>query len=437
MSQHYNKKRRKRTADKASASPRRGKKSRRKKKRARSESYERSDSHNDKSSRSRSYSSHSNSDSLHLGRVPALYRDLDGLVDCKKGQSIRDHRYEVRALAGQGTFGTVLAVFDTKHKEEIALKVVRSVQKYLDASYVEIDILDKIRKADKQKKSHIVRLYGSFTTKINGSKHVCIAFEKCGMSLYNFIKKNAYRGFETSHILDISRQIIEAVAFCHSIHLTHTDLKLENVLLYRDAYDVVDTKEHRKYMRPQNSTVRLIDFGGATFEDQHHATIINTRQYRAPEVILGLPWSYPSDVWSCGCMMAELFTGELLFATHEDIEHIAIMKQIFGEAIPSAMVKKALKRAGATTTSKKSKSRRGDETVTIDKMFDRDGYLRWPEQSSGSESERHVRQQQSLEEMVSNRQLCELIRQCLQYDPEKRISCQDALGHAFFKGKDD
>jgi serine/threonine protein kinase len=60
----------------------------------------------------------------------------------------------------------------------------------------------------------------------------------------------------------------------------------------------------------------VIDFGGATYDDDDHkSTIINTRQYRAPEVILEVGWSFPSDLWSAGCIIAELYTGDLLFAT--------------------------------------------------------------------------------------------------------------------------
>lgn len=59
----------------------------------------------------------------------------------------------------------------------------------------------------------------------------------------------------------------------------------------------------------------VIDFGGATYEHESHASVVNTRQYRAPEVILGLRWLYPSDLWSVGCIIAELFLGDLLFAT--------------------------------------------------------------------------------------------------------------------------
>lgn len=60
----------------------------------------------------------------------------------------------------------------------------------------------------------------------------------------------------------------------------------------------------------------MIDFGGATFDnDEHKSTIVNTRQYRGPEVILETEWSYASDMWSAGCIITELYTGDLLFAT--------------------------------------------------------------------------------------------------------------------------
>ena len=65
----------------------------------------------------------------------------------------------------------------------------------------------------------------------------------------------------------------------------------------------------------RSRTRAVIDFGGATFDWEHKSVLINTRQYRAPEVILGLEWSMPSDMWSVGCIMMELYTGELLFQT--------------------------------------------------------------------------------------------------------------------------
>lgn len=61
------------------------------------------------------------------------------------------------------------------------------------------------------------------------------------------------------------------------------------------------------------SDTRLIDFGSTTFDDEHHSTIVSTRHYRAPEVILQLGWSHPCDVWSIGCIIFELYTGFTLF----------------------------------------------------------------------------------------------------------------------------
>lgn len=76
----------------------------------------------------------------------------------------------------------------------------------------------------------------------------------------------------------------------------------------------------KPYMVPRFNAIRLIDFGGATFDNDRHARIINTRQYRGPEVLLGLGWSYPSDIWGVGCILGELLSGELLFSTHSHLE---------------------------------------------------------------------------------------------------------------------
>jgi len=82
----------------------------------------------------------------------------------------------------------------------------------------------------------------------------------------------------------------------------------------------------------------VIDFGGATYNHEKKSTIVNTRQYRAPEVILNLGWSMPSDLWSTGCIIAELYLGQLLFATHDNIEHLALMEALLGP-FPHHMVR--------------------------------------------------------------------------------------------------
>ena len=89
-----------------------------------------------------------------------------------------------------------------------------------------------------------------------------------------------------------------------------------------------------------NTQVALIDFGGATWSHEHHSSVVCTRQYRPPEVTLGLEWSHPVDLWSMGCILTELWTGSLLFSTHDEVEHLALMERTLG-ALPRTMLRAA------------------------------------------------------------------------------------------------
>ncbi|KAL9666263.1 hypothetical protein QQ045_000589 [Rhodiola kirilowii] len=67
---------------------------------------------------------------------------------------------------------------------------------------------------------------------------------------------------------------------------------------------------------------------GTTYDKQGQSYIVSTRHYRALEIILGLGWSYTCDIWSVGCILVELCTGEALFQTHENLEHLAMMERV-------------------------------------------------------------------------------------------------------------
>ena len=83
----------------------------------------------------------------------------------------------------------------------------------------------------------------------------------------------------------------------------------------------------------------MIDFGGATYQNERHADIIQTRQYRAPEVILeNNNWDEKSDIWSMACILAEIYSGELFFDTDENLEHLAMIEKQCG-LIPFYMAK--------------------------------------------------------------------------------------------------
>jgi serine/threonine protein kinase len=165
--------------------------------------------------------------------------------------------------------------------------------------------------------------------------HFCMVFESLGPSLYDFLKRHDYQPFPMVCIQDFAVQLLETLEFLHSFRLIHTDLKIENVLLMNDR-EV--TYGHQRV--PESTRIKVIDFGGACYDDDKKSSVINTRQYRAPEVILGTGWSMPSDMWSAGCILAELYQGELLFSTHDNLEHLALMERMVGP-FPRRMLKKA------------------------------------------------------------------------------------------------
>jgi len=257
-----------------------------------------------------------------------------------------DSRYQVTRLLGDGTFGRVLLAFDRNRKRQVAVKVIRDIEKYRRCAKREAELLRDIREADPHNKSRCVRLHDKF---LHDGRFFCLVCEVLGASLYDILKRNHYRGFFLQDIQAIIRQCLQALAFLHDeLHMAHTDLKLENILFQctedplpaefpRQRVQDESRHRHRQYVRPVNPGIKLIDFGNATYDDDHHSRIINTRQYRAPEVILQLGWNESSDLWSMGCIAMETYTGELLFRTHANLEHLALMERII-ERLPQYML---------------------------------------------------------------------------------------------------
>ncbi|KAJ3669171.1 hypothetical protein LUZ60_011121 [Juncus effusus] len=347
--------------------------------------------------------------------------------DDKEGHyvfSVGDHltpRYRILSKMGEGTFGQVLECWDLGNKETVAVKIIRSLQKYREAAMIEIDVLQKLARHD-QSGSRCVQIRTWFDYR----NHICIVFEKLGPSLYDFLRRNCYRSFPIDLVRDFAKQILESVAFMHDLRLIHTDLKPENILLVSpDSVKVPDHKFFSKSMKdgavfkslPKYSAIKLIDFGSTTFEHQDHSYVVSTRHYRAPEVILGLGWNYPCDMWSIGCILVELCSGEALFQTHENLEHLAMMEKVLGP-LPKHMVIRADRKA--------------------EKYFRRGLRLDWPEGAASRESMKAVWKLPRLQNLVmqhvdhSAGDLIDLLQGLLRYDPNERINAREALRHPFF-----
>ncbi|XP_076457140.1 uncharacterized protein LOC143291240 [Babylonia areolata] len=340
-------------------------------------------------------------------RAASVEDDEDGHLIYRQGDVLQA-RYEVVATLGEGTFGKVVECKDRrKNGETIALKIIKNVEKYREAAKLEINVLEKIKEKDPNGKYMCVQMLDWF----DYHGHVCISFNMLGLSVFDFLKDNNYIAYPIEQVRHISYQLCYAVNFLHDNQLTHTDLKPENILFVDSDFETTyNTKKRRDERRIKRTDIRLIDFGSATFDHEHHSTIVSTRHYRAPEVILELGWAQPCDVWSIGCIMFELYTGYTLFQTHDNKEHLAMMERILG-SLPYRMAKK-------TKTN-----------------FFYHGRLDWDPLTPAG---RYVRENCKpiyhylVDKEPAHVDLLDLVERMLEYSPEQRISLKDVLRHPFF-----
>jgi len=355
--------------------------------------------------------------------------------------TIIHNKYRICKHLGDGTFGRVVEVEDIQTQKRFAAKVIRAVKRYVESALTEVSILQDINKKDPNDEHKIVRLYDAFfkyPDQPSKEQNYFMIFEKLGMSLYDVLKKNLYKGFSIELVQSFARQVLISVGFMHSIELTHTDLKPENILLVNDEFieikpkqnSLVDDRsstrsssEETKYYKPKYDAIKIIDMGGATYDHDHHSSVINTRQYRAPEVMLGCwAWGHESDVWSIGCILLELYSGDLFFETHETYEHLAMIDKACGP-IPYQMANRA-----------ESKIR--NHFILEESYFrSHETYFDWPRSSTGMESTKRVKNMRMINDVIPSRypEFRDLIKKMLVINPKERITCKDALEHPFFK----
>lgn len=339
--------------------------------------------------------------------------DVDGHLAYLIGDVIGE-RYEIVSNLGEGTFGKVAKVKDLETQNYFALKIIKNIHKYREAAKLEINVLKKLNSKEHDNKFLCVRMFDSF----NYYGHMCLTFEVLGESVFDFLKSNCYAPYPMEQVRHISQQLCQAVAFMHDHKVTHTDLKPENVLFVTNDWYTENVPNVKKPVRRMRDTrVKLIDFGSATFEWEHHSSVVSTRHYRAPEVILELGWSHPCDVWSIGCIIFELHQGHTLFQTHDNKEHLAMMEKILDRPVPQHMVKR-----------------------TKTKYFNSHLKLQWdPKSSVADYTNQHCKplhqyQRYPLSSSIGQEEvgLYDLVIRMLDYDPTFRMTLKEALRHSFF-----
>ncbi|KAE8734599.1 Serine/threonine-protein kinase ppk15 [Hibiscus syriacus] len=232
-------------------------------------------------------------------------------------------RYIVKDVLGHGTFGQVAKCWVPETNSFVAVKIIKNQPAYYQQALVEVSILTTLnKKYDPEDKHHIVRIYDFFVYQ----RHLCICFELLDTNLYELIKINHFRGLSLSIVQLFSKQILRGLALLKDAGIIHCDLKPENILLCTSV---------------KPAEIKIIDFGSACMEDRTVYSYIQSRYYRSPEVLLGYQYTTDIDMWSFGCIVAELFLGLPLFPGASEFDLLRRMNGILGGQPPDYVLKEA------------------------------------------------------------------------------------------------
>eukprot|EP01060_Flectonema_neradi_P007125 TRINITY_DN1494_c0_g1_i1.p1 TRINITY_DN1494_c0_g1~~TRINITY_DN1494_c0_g1_i1.p1 ORF type:complete len:634 (+),score=116.28 TRINITY_DN1494_c0_g1_i1:234-1904(+) len=233
-------------------------------------------------------------------------------------------RYQILEYIGGAAFSHAVQCLDLKTQLLVCVKIIKNSKDFFDQSLDEIKILQYLNRSGDADENCVLQLYDYFYHK----EHLFLVTELLRDNLYEFSKYNRQSEgplyFTVQRLQKITKQVLVALAFIHKLNLIHCDLKPENMLI-------------RSFSRCE---VKVIDFGSSCFTHDHQTSYLQSRCYRAPEVILGLPYGQGIDLWSLGAILPELLTGHVLFYNDSVNTMLCRIAAICGP-FPASMVKNA------------------------------------------------------------------------------------------------
>jgi dual specificity protein kinase YAK1 len=355
--------------------------------------------------------------------VPAAngFDNVNGDLIVSLNDHIVDPKGPIYAVAGHlgcGHFGQVFRVVDLTATDPLsatfAMKISRSEVRLIRQAMHEVAILQHLVAPPEPESCRISKIVNHFVYQ----NHVCIILELLSLDLLAILTSRENIGIPLPLLQTVTRELLEALVLCAKRGVVHGDIKPENIVLCGGM----------------STDIKLIDFGSARTLEQRCSVYVQSRYYRAPEVVLRLPHGHPIDIWSLGCVICEMFIAEPIFAGQSEIQLLEIIVGFLGQ-LPIAMSSHSPRfveffQADGTLKSEEQVCREkgiepkirhhylATETSLYDLIV---GY----EMGMGrTGAERKIQRKRRL-------LLFDLVSKMLTYEPERRITAMQALQHPF------
>ncbi|XP_032058914.1 mitogen-activated protein kinase 14 [Aythya fuligula] len=286
-------------------------------------------------------------------------------------------RYQNLSPVGSGAYGSVCSAFDTKTGLRVAVKKLsRPFQSIIHAkrTYRELRLLKHM------KHENVIGLLDVFTPakSLEEFNDVYLVTHLMGADLNNIVK---CQKLTDDHVQFLIYQILRGLKYIHSADIIHRDLKPSNLAVNEDC------------------ELKILDFGLARHTDDEMTGYVATRWYRAPEIMLNwMHYNQTVDIWSVGCIMAELLTGRTLFPGTDHIDQLKLILRLVGTPGPELLKKISSESARNYIQSLSYMPKMNFENVFIG----------------------------------ANPLAVDLLEKMLVLDTDKRITAAEALAHAYF-----
>ncbi|KAJ3194497.1 U4/U6 small nuclear ribonucleoprotein prp4 [Irineochytrium annulatum] len=359
---------------------------------------------------------------------PALidnWDDPDGYYRAMPREVLDNGRYIITAIVGRGVFSSVVKALDTKNNNaEVAIKIIRNNDTMYRAGIKEIGILKKLMAADPDDKKHVIRMLRNFEHR----NHLCMVFESLRYAYLEIMKsdtspslnlrellKKYRKGLNIKAVRVYAQQLFMALSLLKKCTILHADIKPDNILASESK-----------------NTLKLCDLGSAGEASENEITpYLVSRFYRAPEIILGMPYDYAIDMFSVGCTLYELFTGKILFPGRSNNQMLRMFMELKGK-FSNKMLRKG------QFTSQHFDEQMNFLQVEQDKITKRDvvkkvTYTK-PTKDLKSRLLPDASERVPEEEMKMITNFIDLLERCLHLGPDKRLTVSEAMQHPFIRG---